>query len=71
MNFIFKGFCIPSELLEEEQDGKNSQDKGGMGLEDGEGIKDVSDEIESQDQLEGAKQAGQEEKQEEKDCKVC
>ncbi|XP_065212438.1 midasin [Planococcus citri] len=64
-----KGFCIPTELLEEEQDGKTSQDKNGMGLEDGEGIKDVSDEIESQDQLEGAQQAGQEEKQEDKDCK--
>lgn len=41
-----------------------------MGLEDGEGVKDVSDEIESQDQLEGAQQAGQEEKQDEKDCQV-
>lgn len=41
-----------------------------MGLADGEGQKDVSDQIESQDQLEDAKPAGQEEKQEEKDCKV-
>lgn len=41
-----------------------------MGLADGEGEKDVSDQIESQDQLEDAKPAGQEEKQEEKDCKV-
>lgn len=41
-----------------------------MGLADGEGQKDVSDQIESQDQLEDAKPAGQEEQQEEKDCKV-
>lgn len=41
-----------------------------MGLADGEGQKDVSDQIESQDQLEDAKPAGQEEQPEEKDCKV-
>ncbi|KAK7603581.1 hypothetical protein V9T40_003580 [Parthenolecanium corni] len=64
-----KGFCIPPELLEDEKKEEDSKEKGGMGLADGEGQKDVSDQIESQDQLEDAKPAGQEEKQEEKDCK--
>lgn len=41
-----------------------------MGLEDGEGVKDVSDQIESQDQLEGAEKPGQEKKEEQMDCKV-
>lgn len=41
-----------------------------MGLGDGEGEKDVSDRIESEDQLEDAQPAGQEkEKEEDKDCK--
>ncbi|KAE9533494.1 hypothetical protein AGLY_009132 [Aphis glycines] len=48
------GFCIPDELLEGE-DGTQSDGKSGMGLTEGEGAKDVSDQIESQDQLEDAK----------------
>lgn len=42
-----------------------------MGLVDGEGVKDVSEEIESEDQLEGAKKAGEEEKGEEEENKNC
>ncbi|KYM95099.1 PREDICTED: midasin-like [Cyphomyrmex costatus] len=45
-------------------------EKGGMGLADGEGTKDVSDRIESEDQLEDARPADQEqEKQDDKACK--
>lgn len=45
--------------------------KGGMGLGDGEGEKDVSEQIESQDQLEDAKRPEDYENQpEDKDCKV-
>lgn len=41
-----------------------------MGLGDGEGEKDVSDRIESEDQLEDAQPAGQEkEKEDDKECK--
>ena len=39
----------------EGEDGTQSDGKSGMGLTDGEGTKDVSDQIESQDQLEDAK----------------
>lgn len=47
-----------------------TQSSGGMGLGDGEGEKDVSDRIESEDQLEDAQPAGQDkEKQDDKDCK--
>lgn len=39
-------------------------------MEEGEGEKDVSDQIESEDQLEGAKPAGEEQKKDEdRDCK--
>jgi midasin len=41
-----------------------------MGLGEGEGEKDVSDQIESQDQLEDAKKPGEHGQEEEKDCKV-
>lgn len=42
-----------------------------MGLGDGEGKTDVSDRIESEDQLEGAEQQGKEkDKQEDRDVKV-
>lgn len=41
-----------------------------MGLGDGEGEKDMSERIESEDQLEDARPAGEEKKDEDKDCKV-
>ncbi|KAL0267009.1 UNVERIFIED_CONTAM: hypothetical protein PYX00_009398 [Menopon gallinae] len=65
-----KGYCIPPEYEEEEGEGVGNQGGGGMGLGEGEGKTDVSDRIESEDQLEGAEQQGKEkEKQEDRDCK--
>lgn len=58
---------------EEAGDGDGQADgkqDGSMGLGDGEGEKDVSDRIESEDQLDDARPAGEEKKDEDKDCKV-
>lgn len=57
--------------MEDEKEGESSKELGGMGLADEEGIKDVSDQIESQDQLEGAQKMDKQEELDEKDCKVC
>lgn len=63
---------MPKDLDLEENDTNESDEKtekGGMGLADGEGTKDVSDRIESEDQLEDARPADQEqEKQDDKTC---
>lgn len=70
IELLSKGFCIPPELSGEVDSEGQSQSSGGLGLGDGEGEKDVSDRIESEDQLEDAQPAGQEkEKEEEKECK--
>lgn len=73
LDLAANGFCVPKDLdLEEGETDESGQktDKGGMGLADGEGTKDVSDRIESEDQLEDARPADQEqEKQEDKTCK--
>ncbi|XP_054265359.1 midasin-like isoform X1 [Macrosteles quadrilineatus] len=69
VDLAIKGFRIPEELLEEEDGEGTETTKGGMGLGEGEGQKDVSEEIESQDQLEDAKKPGEHEQEEEKDCK--
>ncbi|KAK4879011.1 hypothetical protein RN001_007157 [Aquatica leii] len=64
-----KGFCVPPEFSEELNEGMN-QASNGMGLGDGEGERDVSDRIESEDQLEDAEPAGKEkQEQDDKDCK--
>lgn len=67
------GFCVPKDLDLEEGEGDEQQEgktQNGMGLGDGEGEKDVSDRIESEDQLDDARPADQEkDKQEDKDCK--
>lgn len=57
---------------EEAGEGEESESKGegAMGLGDGEGEKDMSERIESEDQLEDARPAGEEKKDEDKDCKV-
>ncbi|TDG46488.1 hypothetical protein AWZ03_007049 [Drosophila navojoa] len=52
-----KGFCVPPDLMQDEegqskQDSKNGE---GFGLEDGTGENDASDKIESEDQLDDAK----------------
>uniref|UniRef100_A0A182NI10 Midasin n=1 Tax=Anopheles dirus TaxID=7168 RepID=A0A182NI10_9DIPT len=72
-----KGFCVPKDLLGEEAqeqngDQQNDGDQGEkFGFEDGEGEKDASHKIESEDQLDDARKPGTEkEKQdEEKDNK--
>ena len=67
-----KGFCRPTELEEDSSAGSGTQfqenESGGLG--DGDGGKDVSDQIENEDQLESAKQEGDEEEQEDQNgCK--
>lgn len=73
LDLAANGFCVPKDLdLEESEtdDSAEKTEKGGMGLADGEGTKDVSDRIESEDQLEDARPADQEqEKQDDKTCK--
>lgn len=65
-----KGFCIPEEFSDElESEGQNTQQSSGLGLGEGEGERDVSDRIETEDQLDDAQPAGQERKDEDKDCK--
>ncbi|XP_044750466.1 midasin [Coccinella septempunctata] len=65
-----KGFCIPPELSDEMEEQGPGQPSDGMGLGDGKGEKDVSDKIESEDQLDEAQVEGQEkEKEEDPDCK--
>ncbi|GIY25827.1 hypothetical protein CDAR_600181 [Caerostris darwini] len=63
-----KGFCIPADLEEEakKSDETKFEDFEAGGFDDGEGVKDVSEKIESEDQLEGASKEGQE-KEENKD----
>lgn len=56
-------------LQEEDGDGTETT-TGGLGLGEGEGEKDVSEQIESQDQLEDAKKPGEHDQEEDKDCKV-
>lgn len=49
INFIFDRFCTPADVEQEAGDGKGpGKLTGGMGLADGEGEKDVSDQIETQ-----------------------
>ncbi|KAF7271470.1 hypothetical protein GWI33_015640 [Rhynchophorus ferrugineus] len=65
-----KGFCIPPELSEEIDKEGISKPSDGMGLGEGQGERDVSDKIESEDQLDDAQPAGQEkENNEDPDCK--
>lgn len=73
LDLAANGFCVPKDLdIEESETNELDEktEKGGMGLADGEGTKDVSDRIESEDQLEDARPADQEqEKQDDKTCK--
>ena len=69
-----KGFCVPQDLLsDEEQKEENDTKTGeGFGFEDGEGEKDVSDKLESEDQLDEARKPedyNDKSDQQEKDCK--
>jgi midasin len=71
LDLAANGFCVPKHLdLEETDESGEKMGEGGMGLAEGEGTTDVSDRIESEDQLEDAKLPNQEqEKQEDKTCK--
>ena len=64
---LSKGFCSPTEMDESSQDqggqGQFQENESG-GLGDGQGAKDVSDQIENEDQLDTARQQGQEEEEE-------
>uniref|UniRef100_A0A663LMR5 Midasin n=1 Tax=Athene cunicularia TaxID=194338 RepID=A0A663LMR5_ATHCN len=66
-----KGFCLPKELLEDEAGEGATQfhdyEDGGIG--DGEGKKDVSDKIESEDQIEDSFQKGEEKEKEDQESK--
>lgn len=67
---MFQGFCIPPEFSDDIDKEGISKPSHGLGLGDGEGEKDVSDKIESEDQLEDAQPSGEErEKEKDKDCK--
>lgn len=66
-----KGFCIPPDLKENENEIEENAQRGeGFGLDDGTGEKDASDKLESEDQLDSAKKPDdkQSDEQEEK-CK--
>lgn len=68
-----KGFCVPPDLMQDEEgQAKNQKDGEGFGLEDGTGEKDASDKIESEDQLDDAKRPEdrkEEEGKQPEDCK--
>jgi midasin len=64
-----KGFCVPPELVDDSEEG-TGKPSDGLGLGEGQGERDVSDRIESEDQLDDAQPAGQDkEKEDDKDCK--
>jgi midasin len=50
-SIIKNGFCVPVE--EEQEEGPTEDNVGGMGIGEGDGKKDVSDEIEDQEEVEG------------------
>ncbi|XP_030636974.1 midasin [Chanos chanos] len=64
-----KGFCLPQELMGG-GDGEGAtefHDYEGGGIGEGEGVKDVSDKIDNEEQVEDTFQEGQEKKEEEQD----
>ncbi|XP_046422100.1 midasin [Neodiprion fabricii] len=73
LDLATNGFCVPKDLDMDEgmtDESQESVEKGGMGLGDGEGDKDVSDRIETEDQLDDARPENEErEEKEDKDCK--
>ncbi|XP_053995785.1 midasin isoform X2 [Hylaeus anthracinus] len=66
LDLATNGFCQPEDMTTSEKDQEGDPSQGGMGLADGEGQKDVSDKIESEDQLEDAKCPNEEEEDNEK-----
>lgn len=51
--FIFKGFCLPKEFMEDAagEGATEFHDYEGGGIGEGEGVKDVSDQIENEEQV--------------------
>lgn len=69
IDLVSKGFCVPPEFADDIDQGMGKSSDG-LGLGEGQGERDVSDRIESEDQLDDAQPAGQEKEQEpDKDCK--
>ncbi|EFJ44763.1 hypothetical protein VOLCADRAFT_121252, partial [Volvox carteri f. nagariensis] len=68
---VEEGYCVPEEGKEVEGgDGPGEfKEAEGTGLGDGTGAKDISDQLDNQDQLLGAQQRGAEQKQEEQEDK--
>ncbi|CAL4138118.1 unnamed protein product, partial [Meganyctiphanes norvegica] len=68
-----KGFCKPQEMEDDDGTGEGApqkfQEMDGTGLGEGDGKKDVSDRIESEDQLEAALKEGEEEQSGDTDLK--
>ncbi|XP_044531325.1 midasin [Gracilinanus agilis] len=66
-----KGFCLPKELMEESagEGASEFHDYEGGGIGEGEGLKDVSDQIENEEQVEDSHQKGQEKEKEDPDSK--
>ncbi|XP_070550886.1 midasin-like [Ptychodera flava] len=60
-----QGFCIPAELSDEAgcESATQFEDTAAGGIGDGEGVKDVSDQIENEDQVQDVKKPGDEEKE--------
>ncbi|KAG1714129.1 Midasin [Nymphon striatum] len=68
-NSNYSGFCVPAELSEEmeSEGGTEFKDIESGGLGEGQGAKDVSDQIENEDQLDDALKQGDDKKDEEED----
>ncbi|KAM4771043.1 midasin [Rhinophrynus dorsalis] len=66
-----KGFCLPNELIEEAagEGATEFHDYEGGGIGEGEGMKDVSDKIENEDQVEDTLHKGQEKDKEDPESK--
>ncbi|XP_031820381.1 midasin [Sarcophilus harrisii] len=66
-----KGFCLPKELMEEcaGEGASEFHDYEGGGIGEGEGLKDVSDQIENEEQVEDSYQKGQEKEKEDPNSK--
>lgn len=52
-SFVFKGFCLPKEFMEDSagEGATEFHDYEGGGIGEGEGVKDVSDKIENEEQV--------------------
>ena len=63
-----QGFCLPAEYSDEAggEGATQFEDIEGGGLGEGEGVKDVSSQIESEDQLDEARKQGEEKQEEDK-----